>query len=178
MNAESWVPITDWEDLYEVSSEGRVRSLNRKARARGGHTRNLKGRILTPRTDINTGHLSVDLYRDKFRVTKKVHRLVLEAFVGPCPEGSEALHHDDVPTNNHLSNLRWGTRSENAQDRVRNGKHHQAKKTECAQGHKFTPENTRSYVRADGGVMRACRTCTREWNRTYYQRKVGSARGA
>lgn len=47
---------------------------------------------------------------------KYVHRLVLEAFVGRCPQGMEALHRDCNTANNHLSNLRWGTVEENVQD--------------------------------------------------------------
>jgi len=50
-----------------------------------------------------------------------VHRLVLEAFVGPCPEGMECRHLDGDPTNNRLSNLCWGTKMENHADRVTHG---------------------------------------------------------
>jgi hypothetical protein len=50
-----------------------------------------------------------------------VHRLVLEAFVGPCPQGMECLHDDGNTSNNRLSNLCWGTRIENAKDRDRHG---------------------------------------------------------
>jgi hypothetical protein len=47
--------------------------------------------------------------------------LVLEAFAGPRPDGMDALHRDDNPTNNRFDNLRWGTRSDNLFDAVRNG---------------------------------------------------------
>jgi len=50
-----------------------------------------------------------------------VHRLVLEAFVGPCPDGMECRHLDSDPLNNHVGNLRWGTPKENADDRTSNG---------------------------------------------------------
>lgn len=50
-----------------------------------------------------------------------IHRLVLLAFVGPCPPGMECCHIDGNPINNRLSNLRWGTRRENMEDRVRHG---------------------------------------------------------
>jgi hypothetical protein len=50
-----------------------------------------------------------------------VHRLVLEAFIGPCPEGMECRHLDGNPKNNRLDNLYWGTGKENATDRVRHG---------------------------------------------------------
>lgn len=52
-----------------------------------------------------------------------IHRLVLEAFVGPCPQGMECRHFPDPdPRNNNLSNLRWGTRSENVSDRALQGR--------------------------------------------------------
>jgi DNA-binding transcriptional regulator YiaG len=47
---------------------------------------------------------------------------MLIAFVGPCPDGCEGLHWDDNAANNTLLNLRWGTRSANLHDAVRNGK--------------------------------------------------------
>jgi hypothetical protein len=50
-----------------------------------------------------------------------VHRLVLEAFVGPCPAGMEACHNNGVRTDNRLENLRWDTRSANCRDRIRHG---------------------------------------------------------
>ncbi len=56
--------------------------------------------------------------------TKKqvyVHQLVLGAFVGPCPIGMECRHLDGNPSNNFLSNLRWGTHLENMEDMRRHG---------------------------------------------------------
>lgn len=50
-----------------------------------------------------------------------VHRLVLEAFVGPCPPGFECRHLDGDPSNNCLDNLAWGTPKSNQGDRVRHG---------------------------------------------------------
>ncbi len=55
------------------------------------------------------------------RKLASVHRLVLEAFVGPCPEGLQARHLNDVPTDNRLVNLCWGTPHDNMMDRRRNG---------------------------------------------------------
>lgn len=66
----------------------------------------------------------------------KLHRLILEAFVGPCPEGMESRHLDGDPDNNKLDNLAWGTKLENHDDRRRHGntptgeKNHGAKLTE------------------------------------------------
>jgi hypothetical protein len=69
-----------------------------------------------------SGHLRVWLGGGRANM-RFVHRLVLEAFVGPCPEGmSSSLHHDDDPSNNRLSNLSWGTQKDNYADAVRNGR--------------------------------------------------------
>lgn len=76
-----------------------------------------------------------------FRVGPKnhvryVHRLVLELFVGPCPEGLEARHLNGIPFDNRVENLCWGTRLENVADRERHGtalvgsRHSMAKLTE------------------------------------------------
>jgi hypothetical protein len=51
-----------------------------------------------------------------------VHHLVLLAFKGPCPKGMEARHLDGDPSNNKISNLRWGTPKKNMQDRDKHGK--------------------------------------------------------
>lgn len=54
---------------------------------------------------------SIQLYRTRMQV----HRAVLLTFRGPCPEGEECLHLDDIPFNNYLSNLKYGTHLENMQ---------------------------------------------------------------
>jgi hypothetical protein len=69
------------------------------------------------------GRYSVILRRNGESHSKRVYRLVLEAFSGPCPPGLEACHKDDDQTNNFLSNLYWGTHESNCADRSRNGKH-------------------------------------------------------
>lgn len=63
-----------------------------------------------------SGHQFVYLGRGNKRY---LHRLVLEAFIGPCPKGLEGLHEDDDPANNRLVNLRWGTRSDNMKATLR-----------------------------------------------------------
>jgi hypothetical protein len=119
------------------------------------------GRLLVPT-------LTGPLYRQYLRVKlcpgdgtiryAPVHHLVLEAFVGPRPEGMNGLHWDDDAMNNQLDNLRWGTDSDNQQDRVRNGRHYNTEKTECIHGHPFSPDNT--YVKKNGA--RNCKTCRKE----------------
>lgn len=68
-----------------------------------------------------SGHLFVALRLAGRYVTRRVHQLVLLAFVGPRPEGMQCRHLDGDPTNNQLENLRWGTPLENHADSVRHG---------------------------------------------------------
>lgn len=70
----------------------------------------------------SSGHLFVRLIG--LGPKSYVHRLILQAFVGIAPDGMECLHRDGDPTNNRLSNLRWGTRGENCADTARHGRAH------------------------------------------------------
>lgn len=107
---EEWREISGYEGEYAVSNLGRVRSLTRT----DWRGRRLIGKILKP---IESGgkRLAVKL-PDGNRL---IHRLVLEAFVGPCPEGMEACHGMNGFLDNSVSNLRWDTRSENMKDKKR-----------------------------------------------------------
>ena len=67
------------------------------------------------------GYYSVKLGRWK---RARLHRLILESFGGPCPEGMECRHLDGDRSNNVLNNLAWGTRSENRADQVLHGTAH------------------------------------------------------
>jgi len=98
---------------YFVSCLGRVCGVDRIISGKIRH-----GQLLQPGTNLS-GHKYAVLGRGNHKL---VHMLVLESFVGPCPVGHEGLHFDDVPAHNWLSNLRWGTRSDNLHDAVRNGK--------------------------------------------------------
>ena len=150
---EHWLPVADYEGLYEVSDLGQVRSLPR---------RTTSGRVLKPQPVSKFGHLEASLSRNGKVSRQLVHRLVLAAFVGPCPEGEEVRHLDGNPGNNRLSNLAYGTRGENNLDAVRHGTHYNARKTHCDHDHEFTPENT--YERPDRPGTRTCLQCQRDHN--------------
>jgi hypothetical protein len=67
------------------------------------------------------GHQVVSLQIDGRLKTFALHRLILEAFVGPRPSGMQCRHLDGNPRNNRIENLRWGTPKEDGQDRIRHG---------------------------------------------------------
>lgn len=70
---------------------------------------------------LSNGYYFVAISNNGFRVQRKVHHLVLEAFIGSRPEGTEACHKNGNKADNRLSNLRWGTHSSNYADRVLHG---------------------------------------------------------
>lgn len=168
---ERWLPVVGYEGAYEVSDQGRVRSLDRLqriSRSRDGrmpHLRDLEGRVRQQSLNSN-GYCQVNLSLDGRRHIARVHVLVLEAFTGPRPDGMEGCHGNGERTDNRLVNLRWDTRESNFLDRARAGK---AKRTHCDRGgHEYTPENTRIY-----GVVnpkKICLTCKREKARDRYQK--------
>ena len=122
MTDETWKPIPDFPG-YEVSDHGRVRSYHRRAPGYSGNVweiANTPRRILKGAYKVK-GYQFVSLRRDGNSYIRMVHRLVLGAFVGPCPDGQETCHNDGNPRNNHLSNLRYDTRLANAHDAVMHG---------------------------------------------------------
>ena len=159
---EIWKPVPGYEGSYEVSDQGRVRSLAQTT----SDGRRLKAKILTGRPQ-KSGHLSVSLTSGGINRNALVHRLVLIAFIGQPPTGMHSLHIDGDPANNRLPNLRWGTPSENSLDAVRHGVHPQARKSHCSNGHEFTTENTR----VDSRNFRACRECERLRSQRRHQDK-------
>lgn len=133
---ERWRPVVEAPERYEVSDFGRVRSLLGRT---GPHV------IYIGRG--THGHRLVSLHTTSGRVGRLVHRLVMEAFVGPCPEGMEVRHLDGDASNN--------------------GTHVNGSKTHCKNGHEFTPENTR--VEATGS--RRCRTCANAYSNQWYRKR-------
>jgi hypothetical protein len=112
MDAEVWKPT--WHPWYEVSNLGRVRSWAPQGGAvkQGNPTYPKSPRMLRPGLGSH-GYPSVVFGRGS---TQLVHRLVAEAFIGPCPEGQECRHKDDDRTNARAENLEYGTRQDNVND--------------------------------------------------------------
>lgn len=147
--SERWLPVKGYEGLYEVSDLGRFR--------------NSKRMKLKKTTPDKFGYLQVRLCKDGIPATKLAHRLVLEAFVGPCPEGMETRHLDGDPTNNKVCNLAWGTVEENRWDTVKHGNHPNQKKKKCPRGHKLEEPNL-----VESSPHRRCKACLKAWRWARY----------
>lgn len=119
-SVERWLPVVGWEGLYEVSSHGRVRSVERTFLRADGRLCTWKGRILR-QSYMGNGYAKVTMSRESRMQTRSIHGLVLEAFVSPRPEGMEACHGDGNPKNNRIENLRWDTKQSNTEDKRRHG---------------------------------------------------------
>lgn len=117
MSAERWLPIPGWHGFYEVSDQGRVRSVARVV-PRASTPQLVRERVLKS-PPASHGYPRVNLCHEGKYVQRTVHSLVLEAFVGPRPHGMEILHGNGVCTDARLANLRYGTSAENKADTVR-----------------------------------------------------------
>jgi hypothetical protein len=104
--AEIWLPIKDYEGLYEVSNLGRVRSLDRKVRNRGGFAIK-KGKIISDAAVSDHKYRKVGLWKDNVGKNALVHRLVAEAFLDNPNNLPEVNHKDENPENNCVDNLEW-----------------------------------------------------------------------
>jgi len=120
VNNEEWLPVLGFEKSYEVSSLGRVKSLDRLVPHHNSSTGMAlrRGKILSPSRSSKYGHLKIKLGGGSVasQVSYHVHQLVLSAFVGPRPAGMEVRHLNGDPSDNRLENLAYGTRKDNAND--------------------------------------------------------------
>ncbi len=134
---------------YQVGDDGSVWS--RWERGRGPSVLGNEWRRLLP-TPTKHGHVCVTIRRGSDKRPRYVHRLVLEAFIGPCPPGMEGRHFPDRdPANNNLSNLSWATHTVNMGDCLVHGTHNRGSRCGTA---KLTEELVR-LIRAKhaaGGV--------------------------
>lgn len=107
---EEFKPVSISPEFYMIGNYGTVIS------KKYGRSKIIKG------TRLKSGHVFVSIMVGSQVKRILAHVLVLEAFIGPKPEGCECRHLNDIPDDNRASNLMWGTRSENMKDRVKNGK--------------------------------------------------------
>lgn len=120
-STEVWRDIPGCEGSYSVSSWGRIKSLAR-IRIAKGVAFSVKEKILKSSLRNCDGYLGVNLRR--YGVVNRpqlIHRLVAEAFLGPCPDGMECAHLDGNRQNPRLENLAWKTHKANEDDKERHG---------------------------------------------------------
>lgn len=152
-STEQWLPVPSEFGPYEVSSRGGIRSV-----------RNGVVRVMKPYKHPD-GHLQVALWRDGQKRHMWVHRLMLMVFDRMPEHGEVARHLNDVPDDNRLDNLAWGSHRDNRLDAVRNGiesggarGNKQVARKACARGHELSGNNLA--YRKDRAV-RICLTCSR-----------------
>lgn len=111
---EVWKAVKGYEGLYEASTEGRVRSLDRKVNTniRFNDNRIVKGRVLKPHIKQN-GYYVVSLCKNGTIAEVSVHRLIAETFI-PNPKQVRVVNHKNgIKTDNRVDNLEWMTYKEN-----------------------------------------------------------------
>lgn len=110
MHDENWRPVVGFETAYEVSDCGRVKSMRNK-------TNTVAGKILTPWPN-GQGYPCVSISRYPLVLSRTIHRLVCEAFIGPRPKGLQINHKNGVKTDSYLANLEYVTPKENTRHSI------------------------------------------------------------
>lgn len=119
---EIWRDIPGYIGLYQASSEGRIRSLDRNiADLWILSGMRVQKKILAVNVDNHGGRQTVVLCKKGEMKRFQVHRLVLFAFKSVAPEGTECRHLDGNHLNNRPSNLEWNTHTVNMQDKTTHG---------------------------------------------------------
>ena len=101
-------PIRGYEE-YSAMEDGRIWSSKR-------------GKFLSTSKDHN-GYYRTSIQHNKKSMGVPIHKLVLLAYVGSCPDGMECRHLNGIRTDNHIDNLEWNTHSKNMKDRKKHGTH-------------------------------------------------------
>lgn len=105
---EIWRDIRGFEGIYQISNKGRLKSFKDKKDGRILSNKNSKG-----------GYLSAVLcYKNRPTRSDKIHRLVAEAFIPNPGNKPEVNHIDGDKQNNHVENLEWVSRKENARHAI------------------------------------------------------------
>lgn len=168
--AEMWRAIPGFEGYYEVSDQGRVRSLDRKVERTNHSAMTIRGKTHVQQYRPDTGYYVVKLSQHGRKRNYYIHRLVLMAFVGLPEEGQEACHQNDIRTDNRLENLRWDSHLENVRDAVRRGrmKIPNPGQTHCKRGHELVYDENRK--------RNICYPCRRLAERVRYHKKRSDLR--
>lgn len=141
--------------LYRVGTDGSVWTCRIPRHPdRVGNWKRMKCSICTG------GYISFEFRSTEKKKRYLIHRLILECFVAPCPEGLECRHLDGNNQNNSLENLCWGTPKENAEDMIRLG----TRKGENNGRAKLSVEDVKSIREKHGTGMFSYSSIAREYN--------------
>ena len=105
MKIEEWKDIVGYEGMYMVSNLGRVKSIERIITYSDGRVYKYHEKIL--KQSVNKGYMKVTLSKNSKVTSKKVHRLVAEAFLSNKNNYPQVNHKDECTTNNNIDNLEW-----------------------------------------------------------------------
>lgn len=129
---ETWKDIPGYEGFYQISNLGTVKSLERTVCSASSSvkTRNLKERVIVHHlSGDSTKYPTVTIQKDGKKQKFKIHLLLLELFKGKRPSPDHVARHlNDDPMDFSLSNLEWGTQSQNMKDKFKNGYVHHGRK--------------------------------------------------
>ncbi len=109
---EKWIDVINYEELYQVSNKGKIRSKDLKLQNSNGAFYIRKGKLLHPTLD-SYGYYALCLSKNKQSKRYKLHRLIAIAFIDNPYNKPQINHKDGHKENNHIDNLEWCTCSEN-----------------------------------------------------------------
>lgn len=137
---ERWKDVKEYEGMYQVSTHGDVRSVDRVTPDK----RNIKGRYLKIRLD-RYGYSAVSLSKNSKIKNLKVHRLVAINFIKNQKNKPQVNHLDGNKTNNYYKNLEWATAKENQNHAWSHGLKENVKPATSKIGKKYASENNKKY---------------------------------
>ena len=114
LDSELWRDIRGYEGLYQVSSHGNVKSIDRIIRDKNGRVKISKGRLLAFTVEKD-GYFQLHLSKGNVSKLFKVHKLVAEAFIQPIKGKNLVNHKNGLKQINHVKNLEWVNNKENTQ---------------------------------------------------------------
>jgi len=114
---EEWKDVKNYEGFYQVSSYGRVRSLDRMV-----NNRMRRGKVLSNKKTNGNGYLMCTLCKDGIQLNHYVHRLVASAFCEKLDDSFVVNHIDSNVKNNKYSNLEWVSAFDNVQHYIKKGR--------------------------------------------------------
>ncbi len=117
----SYLPIKDYEGLYEINEQGIIRSINRNILGNDGAIYPKKGIIIGVHKNKQNTYYQVNLWKNNIGTSFYVHRLLAQHFIPNPYNKPEVNHIDGNRHNNALTNLEWVTSKENSQHAINTG---------------------------------------------------------